>query len=454
MAILLKPNPESEVESRCAMELETRAAQQSFMSEKDRAETGFDAAEWQEYTSIDLDSAVVFELDISTDGWLLATSDSAQAVRIVRVVDGELLHRFQDQGQPVACLKISPRGDILAGGGRDGKMWLWSIESGEVLHVLEWPEEYASAKAIAFFEGGKLVAAACRDDQLRIWNVADATLVAEHAFPAEVGTGRFFLDGTRLITYSTFFKSGPEPSGKVFQVKESGIELLASGINFTQPFAVRRDGALLASIVTTVLPRRRDLTLIDLANGAAVLHKIDLQDQYPDENVPGAVSLAIHPSDEFLAGGTLTGKVRFWSTRSCRLLDTVSVAEGSVVQVRFSENGKQMVIADTTGKLRICGTPPSEPIADPSREPVGIAASVDRKPNHGDPEAPRVLDQQREWTDITGAHKVATTFAGFDGDVVTLTGTDGREITLPIRRLSQQDQAFIREHSQSAQADQ
>ena len=61
--------------------------------------------------------------------------------------------------------------------------------------------------------------------------------------------------------------------------------------------------------------------------------------------------------------------------------------------------------------------------------------------------------EERTWTDSTGKFKVQATLAGFDNKTVRLKKKDGKPITIPIEKLSQADQEYVRSSAkQSAKA--
>jgi len=56
-------------------------------------------------------------------------------------------------------------------------------------------------------------------------------------------------------------------------------------------------------------------------------------------------------------------------------------------------------------------------------------------------------EEMRQWTDATGQHRTMAAFIASDGKTVTLKREDGKTVTLPLDRLSREDQAFARRAS-------
>ena len=50
----------------------------------------------------------------------------------------------------------------------------------------------------------------------------------------------------------------------------------------------------------------------------------------------------------------------------------------------------------------------------------------------------------RTWTDSTGKHKIEATFLGIEDNKVKLHRTDGKELAVPLDRLSKADQEFAK----------
>lgn len=77
-------------------------------------------------------------------------------------------------------------------------------------------------------------------------------------------------------------------------------------------------------------------------------------------------------------------------------------------------------------------------------EPSGKANSDDVSKAAG-----AVDRAMRTWTDVTGTFHVEATFVRSDGDNVVLKTADGREISVPILRLSEADQAYVKDLSKT-----
>lgn len=85
------------------------------------------------------------------------------------------------------------------------------------------------------------------------------------------------------------------------------------------------------------------------------------------------------------------------------------------------------------------------PAADqPSLAPEAIAVSEQEEQSPQPPRPKPEPPAMRTWTDTTGEHRVEAEFAGLVSGTVKLRKTDGRIIELPLEKLSQADQQWIR----------
>ncbi len=82
-------------------------------------------------------------------------------------------------------MAFHPGGGVLASGGRDGKLFLWSLDTGTVLRVLDHP---SAVWSLAFNPQGTLLAAGTAEFSVKVWDVVTGNLVAKLvALPSDLG---------------------------------------------------------------------------------------------------------------------------------------------------------------------------------------------------------------------------------------------------------------------------
>jgi WD40 repeat protein len=107
-------------------------------------------------------------LTLSFDGKLLAGATAQGNVQIWSREDGSLRKHFS-AGFGVSTLRFGPQSDVLALGGKDGRVSFWSLQSGAM--VFESKKHSAMVGAIAFSVDGKLLATGSDDRTAIIWEV-------------------------------------------------------------------------------------------------------------------------------------------------------------------------------------------------------------------------------------------------------------------------------------------
>jgi serine/threonine-protein kinase len=116
---------------------------------------------------------------LAPDGKMLATAHNDPArseytVRLWELVPGAepkpLPHEFKGHTNYVLSLAFSPDGALLATGGRDAMVRMWSVQTGEERPMLKGHTYYVTA--LAFSPDGKTLASGSHDNTVRRWDVA------------------------------------------------------------------------------------------------------------------------------------------------------------------------------------------------------------------------------------------------------------------------------------------
>jgi thiol-disulfide isomerase/thioredoxin len=115
--------------------------------------------------------------------------------------------------------------------------------------------------------------------------------------------------------------------------------------------------------------------------------------------------------------------------------------DGRVVSlhVRGGALGPQIEKA-LTASAEVAQAPTDKP--DAKDEPHGAS-----KKNAAEPEAN--APQFREWTDASGKHHQTAKFLGIVGKSVTLERKDGHTVNVPLSKLGDADQEYVRQHQKS-----
>jgi WD40 repeat protein len=176
----------------------------------------YDTGTWQQIASFDGISALgmhVGGLAFSNRGdWLVAGDDGGWLYQL-SVPDLRLLRKWRAHPERVTSVAIAPDGTLIASatGYVDGRIRLWSAETGGSVGVLEGHRAWVSS--LAFSPDGALLASASADQNIRVWDVARHSVAGDlRGHFAEVWGLMFTPDGNQLVS------SGKDGSIKVWRV--------------------------------------------------------------------------------------------------------------------------------------------------------------------------------------------------------------------------------------------
>ena len=107
-------------------------------------------------------------ITLSFDGKLLAGATAPGDVQVWSRESGTLQKHFA-AGFGVSTMRFAPQSDVLALGGKDGRVSFWNLQSGAM--IFEAKKHSAMVGAIAFSPDGKLLATGSDDRTAIIWEV-------------------------------------------------------------------------------------------------------------------------------------------------------------------------------------------------------------------------------------------------------------------------------------------
>jgi len=280
-------------------------------------------------------------------------------------------------------IAIDSSAAMVAIGGDDSRIRLWSLKSGELLWLNPGLDERQSVLSLRFSPSQPLLAAAhSGTDELVIWDVTNhATSVPEKllrirslAFApdgsqiAAAGSGLLLRDiATRssrrrespsLLTaldWSNDAIRGPSTSIVAVATDDGSIQVWDSQTFAPQLFESPNVGAIWSVALTSDGSR-----LAAGANDGTVriwdLHTNRLAAVLPGHTAP-VQSVAFSPDGSLLATGAMDNTIRLWDAATGRALSVFSAPRSWVFSVAFSADGRLMAAASWDGTARLWGIP-------------------------------------------------------------------------------------------------
>ncbi|BAZ45238.1 WD-40 repeat-containing protein [Chondrocystis sp. NIES-4102] len=262
----------------------------------------------------------IWSVAFSPDGQYLATGDTKGNISWRRVVDGQLIRRFEGHHGWVVSLAFTPDGQTLASGSCDCTVKLWNVATGQCLHTLD--AHLQEVWSVCFSPDGELLATGCDDHQVRLWQVSTGECLQVYSdHLSEVLAVIFTSDGQQLISASQdqtirFWDLKTGICQKIIPGHQAGIRSLG----------LSPDGQMLVSASSD-----RTIKLWDLNTAEC------LQVFLGHENVVLNVTFA--PQGEWVVSSSIDQTVRLWDINTAECLKVFFGHTNVVNGVAFSPQG-------------------------------------------------------------------------------------------------------------------
>lgn len=102
------------------------------------------------------------------NGTLVATGGYDGVVRVWSAATGEMIKALEGPSEEVEWFQWHQKGNVILAGSTDGTAWLWLATSGECMQVFAGHEEGVSCGS--FSGSGKIAVTGSNDATLRMWN--------------------------------------------------------------------------------------------------------------------------------------------------------------------------------------------------------------------------------------------------------------------------------------------
>jgi WD40 repeat protein len=107
---------------------------------------------------------------ISRDGQFIASAGWDGKIRLWHIETGEVLHTLEGHSYSVNCFTFSPDGRTLASAGTyDKTILLWNVHTGQLLHSLTGHEN--AVTCLAFSWDGQTLVSGSQDKTVKVWGV-------------------------------------------------------------------------------------------------------------------------------------------------------------------------------------------------------------------------------------------------------------------------------------------
>jgi WD40 repeat protein/DNA-binding SARP family transcriptional activator len=255
----------------------------------------------------------------------------AQTAELVRTIRGhDPVPGFEGIGP--AAIAASPDGRLLATAGRDRKLRVWRVDSGE--EVLSFQGHTGGLEDVAFSPDGRLLATASWDFTARVVDVATGQEV--HAFPhgEAVFSVRFTPDGDSLVTGSL------DESVRVWDLADGSQTLQIDSGSSVRSVDIDPSGTLVA-----VGTSGGTASVWDLGSGERVATLAGHSGE--------VWAVAFSPDGTIVATGSDDRTIRLWNPRSGESLLVLGGHTGPVRNLAYSPDGSRLASISQSDTIRV-----------------------------------------------------------------------------------------------------
>ncbi|MFT5154032.1 MAG: serine/threonine protein kinase, partial [Planctomycetota bacterium] len=337
-------------------------------------------------------------LAILSDGTRIATG-GGDGFRVFDAANGAALLINDQYSGDITSLAFDPAGQHLITGAKDGSVRLWSMADASLVHT--WDDPQGIVTAVATTHDGERVLAGSALGHVHQWDLHSfETLAGYDQHDGEITSILIMPSDTRAISSSK--------DGAVYAWDLTGTASAKSPV--TQDPS---DTSISQSNDSDLLWRAPSAVAlaIDTANSRVALGSLDggirVLDLLPDEPVtncpktPGKIRcVAWSPDGNQAATGTSTGHIWIWDTRVAQIVRVINTKQAAVNRLRFVGSDSRLLALCSSGVMLIFdgGSTPSIRIETADRSTDGAPLTV-----HESLIASGVDDKITVWDSDTGS---------------------------------------------------
>ena len=242
----------------------------------------------------------------------------------------------------IQCLSLSPNGELLASGSRDGTVKLWKVSDAKLLSTLD--ERMSWPMAIRFSPDGRILAAAYEDGAIHLWDSVTHKLTRRIYGHMDPKTGLAFL--ARDLSFSpdsnTLASASDDETVRVWDIASGHMRHVAKHMDEVWRVVFSHDGTMLASN-----GRESVVRIWDVASG-------EKRFEFDNGENGGACRLVVFsPDDRLLACAGDDPEIRLWDLKSGRKHAVLGGGTRLIHGLRFFPSQRLLLSAGKDRLIRL-----------------------------------------------------------------------------------------------------
>ncbi len=235
--------------------------------------------------------------------------------------DDNLIHVFKKHSEPVLSIAFSRDGKFLASGGGDKAIYIWDVNTFELLFSIE--NNYFPIRALQFPKENEILAA-CGPD-IKLMNVEGKLLKTYSGNTTHIWSFDFNAETDKIVSgsYAKNIRVWNYTTGETLFNLE-GHE------KSTLPVCISNDGKYIASGSLD-----KSVRLWNAVSGVE-MNKMEIH----SDNI---FSVKFHPGGRYLASASGDKTIRLWDITTGEVIKTYTGHDKEVMDIDFSADGKYLL---------------------------------------------------------------------------------------------------------------
>lgn len=280
----------------------------------------------------------VSKSEFSADGKYAVVIGDGPDIGFIDMLNGVKLESHSFASNNLRLLASSPINNQFASAGKNGMVYLWECPTGKIIRSFDALIEGAvTLSDLAFSKDGKFLAVGATDGKIRIWSLESGKIFRLiDSSPLEIHSLTFLSDDNIVAGYnqglitSFNFKSGQQLKSLEFEKKHSSRSMV-------EDLELSPSGKILAAA------HYFDIQLIEVES-------FEVTKKMP--HTSWVWSCDFSSNGEIIATGCQDGSINLWDTTKSDQLQTIHGHSMTVGSVNFFPKGKGVMSSSNDGTLK------------------------------------------------------------------------------------------------------